>query len=95
MAAIISSILTGEVTLLVAAAEKACVLHELCLLVVRGSLPPAQSQPEEVVRLFSFVQNLAEIKQLTFARQTQPEKFVGFFSFVQNLAEINHLTFAN
>jgi hypothetical protein len=57
------SMLTGEVSLLVAAAEEACVLHELCLLVVRGSLPPTQSQPEEVVRFLSFVQNLAEINQ--------------------------------
>jgi hypothetical protein len=64
------SMLTGEVSLLVAAAEEACVLHELCLLVVRGSLPPAQTQPEEVVRFLSFVQNLAEINQLTFGNQT-------------------------
>jgi hypothetical protein len=58
-----SSSLTGEVSLLIAAAEEACVLHELCLFVVRGSLPPTQSQPEEVVRFLSFVQNLAEINQ--------------------------------
>ncbi len=69
-----ASTLTGEVSLLVAAAEEACVLHELCLLVVRGSLPPAQSQPEKVVRFLSFVQNLAEIHQLTCANPTQPNQ---------------------
>jgi hypothetical protein len=84
-----ASSLTGEVSLLVAAAEEACVLHELCLLVVRGRLPPTQSQPEKVVRFLSFVQNLAEINQLTFADQTQLEKVCKFLSYVQNLEEIN------
>ena len=48
--------LTCEISLLIAAAEEPGVLHELCLLVV--GLPPSQTQPEEVLRLLSLVQNL-------------------------------------
>ena len=48
--------LTGEVSLLVAAAEEPSVLHELCLLVV--GFPAPQPQPEEVVRLLALIQNL-------------------------------------
>jgi hypothetical protein len=59
---------------------------------------PNQTQSEEVVRFLSYVQNLAEINQLTFANPTYlnpTRKNCQVLLLRSEPLEINQLTFAN